>query len=64
MGLWTVHGNTVHGSLGQQLRLGKKKRKKKGKHRKKKRGCANAQSKHILYMYKILVLQTGGQYNL
>ena len=33
-----MHGSIVHGRLGQQLRLG---RKKKGKHRKKKRGRAN-----------------------
>ena len=39
--------STVHGRPSQQMRLGKKK-KKKGKHRKKKHGCANVQSKHIL----------------
>ena len=33
-----MHGSTVHGIIGQQLRLG---RKKKGKHRKKNRGRAN-----------------------
>ena len=43
----------------------KKKRKKKKENAERKNvDTANAQSKHILYMYKILVLQTGGQYNL
>ena len=38
--------STVHGKSGQQLRLGKKK--KKGKRRNSERGGANAQSKHSL----------------